>query len=185
MGGPVLSIFWDRPDCAGQIKCLKGDDGREGPMVSQGVKAVGYSLAAVVLWITANLGAAFYVLMASYVVDFALNYDQKVEFVQRMTLYLGSTFFAYYLQNSAQFSAIPLLHGLIVAMASHEVIQVLAEAKNRLDAYKVKHPDQAADVTNLEALLAQAQALAPALLAATQTAQTTAANAAVKGEPAP
>ena len=126
-------------------------------MVPAGAKTATYGIAAVFLWITANLGIAFYVLVAAYLVDFGLNYDRKQEFIQKMTLYLGSTFFAYYLQNSDQFISIPLLHGLIVAVAAHEVIEVLAALKIKLDAYKQNHPSEAAQVDSLEALLVQAQ----------------------------
>ena len=135
-------------------------------MLPSGIKTIGYTIAACLLWITANLGASFYVLIAAYMVDFALHYDQKQEFINKMTLYLASTFFAYYLQNAQQFMTIPLLHGLIVAMAAHEVLEVLTELKTYLDKYKAKHPDQAAEVNTLENLLPQAQTLINQLLAA-------------------
>lgn len=154
-------------------------------VATSGLKAIGYSILAVLLWITANLGAAFYVLVVAYIVDFGLHYAQKQEFLQKMALYLGSTFFAYYLQNSAQFMSIPLLHGLIVAMAAHEVLEVLADLKTRLDQYKAKHPTQAAQVDSIEALLPQAQQLAQQLLSLSQVPGGNAPPADVKGEPEP
>ncbi len=152
---------------------------------TSGLKAIGYSILAVLLWITANLGAAFYVLVVAYIVDFGLHYAQKQEFLQKMTLYLGSTFFAYYLQNSTQFMSIPLLHGLIVAMAAHEVLEVLADLKARLDQYKTAHPTQAAQVDSIEALLPQAQQLAQQLLSLSQVPGGNTPPADVKGEPEP
>lgn len=136
-------------------------------MVTTGVaKSSAYGIMGVLLWITANLGVAFYVLMAAYIIDFALHYSQKADFLQRMTLYLASTFFSYYLQNTQQFMSIPLLHGLIVAMAVHEVVEVLTEARTRLDVLKKKNPAQAPEIDQLEQMMAQFQAILPQLAAA-------------------
>ena len=132
---------------------------------SAGAKFGIFSLLGVLLWIDANLGLAFYVMIAAYMVHFALQYQNKQAFIQKMFLYLGSAFFAYYLQNTADFMSIPLLHGLIIGLAAHEVLEVLIELKTRLDVYKVVHPNDAATIDSAEALLAQVQSLLPSLLA--------------------
>lgn len=140
-------------------------------MVESGAaKSTAFGIMGVLLWITNNLGIAFYILIAAYILDFALHYSQKQEFIQRITLYLGSTFFSYYLQNTDTFMTIPLLRGLIIMMAVHEVIEVLTEVRTRLKLWKPSDPAQAAEVTQLETLLQQFQDVIP-ILAATQAIQ--------------
>ena len=139
--------------------------------MSSGVKTGFYTISAALLWITANLGWAFYILVAAYIFDFALHYSQKFEFVQKMTYYLGSTSFAYYLQNGQAFANVELLHGLIALMAAHEVLEVFQALKVKLDDFKKKYPKEAAQVETVESILTQAENVAPGLIASLQAAK--------------
>ncbi len=117
-------------------------------------KAALFAISAACYWVTQNLGYEFYILVAAYIINFALHYDKKQEFLQKQTMYLGSTFFAYYLQNTQQFLTIPLIHGLIVGLAAYESLEVWVEIKNRMEIYKTAHPNQANEINNIESALA-------------------------------
>lgn len=132
--------------------------------VNSTLKASIFSLASVFLWITNNLGMAFYVLVGAYVVNFALHYNEKVEFIQRMTFYLLSACSTYYLQNTNDFMSIPMLRALIVGLAVHEILQVLTVIKEKLDVYKKSHPQQAAEIETLETVIEQAQTIVPVFM---------------------
>ena len=101
-----------------------------------GVKAIIATMGAIMLWVTTNLGEAFYVLVIAYLVDFALNYANRSVFIPKMFNYLGGVAFAYYLQQGHDFNSIPILHGLIVIIALHEVMEVTNELKSKIATFK-------------------------------------------------
>jgi len=129
------------------------------------VKAMLAILSSGALWLTNNLGDAFYVLIIAYLIDFVLNYSNRAVFIPKMFNYLGSVAFAYYLQQGYAFNSIPVLRGLIVIIAVHEVMEVSNELKDRLATFKANKAKAPAifqsltndDVIAVEAFLAKMQ----------------------------
>jgi len=116
-------------------------------MGATSLKMAGLSLSAIALWITGNFGEAFYLLAGLLLIDFALNYRDELQFIQKTGYILLSTASAFYIQNVSN-SNIDMAKGIIIILAVNELGRVYASLKNFLDTYQKDHPNQ--PTTNIE-----------------------------------
>lgn len=86
---------------------------------------VGKTAAALVVaaavWLTANLGQAWWVLLILLAIDAVLNYRDEVAYWRRVLSFLGSTAAALYIQHG---SGIPFVHAVILALVAWEAVRV-------------------------------------------------------------
>jgi len=138
--------------------------------MNMGIKAGGYGFAAVIFYLNANFGEAFYVLAGLLLVDALLNYKDESVYLQKLMVYLVSSGSAFYVQN-ASLSGIPMARGLMVALAIHELAQVTIKVKELLKAWKVNHPGQAVEADQMNANLDKIAAMLSAQLLTAQANQ--------------
>ena len=144
----------------------------EGDKVIGSVKIGAISLTAICTWAIANLGWALVVLVALFIVDFALNYTQKAKFFQNAFQHMGIVCFGIYMQSSGLFT-IPMLHMIIVALAMYESSEVYNNLGVKIKDYqaKLKAEPQTPSVISTEqkldqliTLMSQAQAQTNAVI---------------------
>jgi len=115
-------------------------------MGSTTLKLGGLSISAIALWITGNFGEAFYLLAGLLLIDFVLNYQNELAFIQKTGYIFLSTASAFYIQNASN-SNINMAKGIVIILAVNELGRVYQEIKNFLDLYQKNHPNVSPEVS--------------------------------------
>jgi len=122
------------------------------------LKTTAYGCTAAILWIDSAFGTAFFVLTALWLINSLLNYKDEQAYLGKMMTYLLSAGGAFYIQNMSS-SGIDISKGLVVLLATHELVQLSQKVKDLYSVYQAKqcavNNQPMPDLTNIDALIDQ------------------------------
>ncbi len=128
------------------------------------LKAMGGAAAGIALWLTANLGEAWWILLGLLALDAVLNYDDEAAWLRRLVAYMATTAITAYMRHGLGIAG---LHAVVFGMVAYEAVRVgdrlLVVARPMLALLRT--PAAAAAEASLPAMIQALQARVDALAA--------------------